>query len=237
MLQIKNITKSFKVDSKSFNAVDDVSLEVEKGDIFGIVGASGAGKSTLIRTINQLESLDKGNITVGDTIINKLSKDELRHFRMQTGMIFQHFNLLWSRTVKENIALPLEIAGLNKEAINERVNELLEIVELQDKANSYPSQLSGGQKQRVGIARALANKCQLLLSDEATSALDPETTKKILSLLKKINEELGITIVLITHELDVIKTICNKVAVMKYGKVIESGHVENIEISNGELYA
>ncbi len=237
MLQIKNITKSFKVDSKSFNAVDDVSLEVEKGDIFGIVGASGAGKSTLIRTINQLESLDKGNITVGDTIINKLSKDELRHFRMQTGMIFQHFNLLWSRTVKENIALPLEIAGLNKEAINERVNELLEIVELQDKANSYPSQLSGGQKQRVGIARALANKCQLLLSDEATSALDPETTKKILSLLKKINEELGITIVLITHELDVIKTICNKVAVMKYGKVIESGYVENIEITNGELYA
>lgn len=236
-VEIKSITKSFTVDSLTFKAVDNVSVTIDTGDIFGFVGASGAGKSTLIRTINQLESLDSGDIIVNGLIINKLAKEELRHFRMQTGMIFQHFNLLWSRTVKENIALPLEIAGKSKSDIDIRVNELLALVELQDKENSYPSQLSGGQKQRVGIARALANESKLLLCDEATSALDPETTKRILALLKKINEELGITICLITHELDVINNICNKVAVMKNGKIIETGLVSDIQIEKGELYA
>lgn len=236
-VEIKSITKSFTVDSVTFKAVDNVSVTIDTGDIFGFVGASGAGKSTLIRTINQLESLDSGDIIVNGLIINKLAKEELRHFRMQTGMIFQHFNLLWSRTVKENIALPLEIAGKSKSDIDIRVNELLALVELQDKENSYPSQLSGGQKQRVGIARALANESKLLLCDEATSALDPETTKRILALLKKINEELGITICLITHELDVINNICNKVAVMKNGKIIETGLVSDIQIEKGELYA
>lgn len=236
MLKIKNIIKSFAVNNDVLHAVNGVSLDISKNDIFGIVGASGAGKSTLIRTINQLEQIDSGSIEVNGIEVNKLTKDELRHFRMQTGMIFQHFNLLWSRTVRENIALPLEIAGVKKDEINKRVDELLQIVELEEKANSYPSQLSGGQKQRVGIARALANQCELLLCDEATSALDPETTKRILELLKRINRELGITIVLITHELDVVESICNKVAIMKNGKVIKEGLVTEIDLNNGELY-
>ncbi len=237
MLKIKNITKSFTVNNLTFKAVDNVSLEIDCHDIFGIVGASGAGKSTLIRTINQLEIIDSGSIEVNNVVVEKLKKEELRHFRMQTGMIFQHFNLLWSRTVRENIALPLEIAGFKKQDIQIRVDELLKIVELEDKEFSHPAQLSGGQKQRVGIARALANDCELLLCDEATSALDPETTKKILKLLQKINKEHGITIVLITHELEVIEQICNKVAIMKHGEVIKQGLVSSINIKSGELYA
>lgn len=237
MLQIKNIIKSFTVNNQTFKAVNNVTLNIQKNDIFGIVGASGAGKSTLIRAINQLESIDSGSIEVNGTKVNLSTKEELRHFRMQTGMIFQHFNLLWSRTVRENITLPLEIAGVNKQDRIKRVDELLKIVELEDKEHSYPSQLSGGQKQRVGIARALANNCELLLCDEATSALDPETTKKILNLLKRINKELNITIVLITHELDLIEFICNKVAIMKHGEVIKEGYVKDINLNDGELYA
>ncbi len=237
MLKIKNVIKSFTVNNLTFKAVDNVSLNICKHDIFGIVGASGAGKSTLIRTLNQLESIDSGSIEINGIAVEKLKKEELRHFRMQTGMVFQHFNLLWSRTVRQNIALPLEIAGVKKQEIENRVTKLLRIVELEDKEHSFPSQLSGGQKQRVGIARALANNCELLLCDEATSALDPETTKKILRLLQKINQEHGITIVLITHELEVIEQICNRVAIMKHGEIIKQGKVSDVDIKNGELYA
>jgi len=226
MIQLRGLTKIFQEKGQpQVKALDDISLEIHKGEIFGIIGYSGAGKSTLIRMLNLLEKPTSGSIKINDLDLTNLSTKELRIARRKIGMIFQHFNLLWSRTVFENVAFPLEIAGWPKEKIRNRVDELLALVGLQDKAKFYPSQLSGGQKQRVGIARALANDPEVLLSDEATSALDPKTTDSILELLKKINRELGITIVMITHEMHVIQKICHRVAVIEKGKIVEMGTV------------
>lgn len=228
MIAIKNISKTFSQKNQHFKALDDVSLEIEQGDIVGIIGFSGAGKSTLIRSVNLLEKPDEGQIVVNGKDLTKLSSRELAKERKKIGMIFQHFNLLSSRTVFDNIALPLELDNTNKFEIAKKVNELLKIVGLEDKADDYPKSLSGGQKQRVAIARALANDPYLLLCDEATSALDPATTQSILQLLKDINQRLGITILLITHEMDVIKAICNHVAVIDQGKLIAKGTLEDI---------
>ncbi len=205
MIRIKSLTKIYHSNGIDIKALDNVNLNIEKGDIFGIIGPSGAGKSTLIRCINMLEKPTYGSIEIDGVEMTKLSPAELKEMRKKVGIIFQHFNLLSSRTVKGNVAFPLEIAGLDKKTIDNRVKELLALVGLSNKANSYPSQLSGGQKQRVGIARALANNPKVLLCDEATSALDPETTLSILNLLKDINREFGITIVVVTHEMNVVK--------------------------------
>ncbi len=233
MIEIKNISKTFHQKNQSFKALDDVSLTIEKGDIVGIIGFSGAGKSTLIRTVNLLEKPDHGEIVINGVDFTKLNSRQLAGERKRIGMIFQHFNLLSSRTVFENIALPLELDRNNKADINRKVNELLKIVGLEDKAHDYPRSLSGGQKQRVAIARALANDPYLLLCDEATSALDPATTQSILQLLRDINQRLGITILLITHEMEVIKTVCNHVAVIDKGKLLAKGTLSEI-ISNKE---
>ncbi|AZA51508.1 methionine ABC transporter ATP-binding protein [Chryseobacterium sp. G0201] len=231
MIEIKNISKTFHQKKQSFKALDDVSLNVEQGDIVGIIGFSGAGKSTLIRTVNLLEKPDHGQIIINGNDFTKLNSRQLAKERKKIGMIFQHFNLLSSRTVFENVALPLELDNNNKSDIQNKVNELLKIVGLEDKANDYPKSLSGGQKQRVAIARALANDPYLLLCDEATSALDPATTQSILQLLRDINLRLGITILLITHEMEVIKSICNHVAVIDKGKLLAKGTLSEI-ISN-----
>ncbi|MEA1848138.1 ATP-binding cassette domain-containing protein [Chryseobacterium sp. MHB01] len=228
MIEIKNISKTFHQKNQSFKALDQISLNIQKGDIVGIIGFSGAGKSTLIRTVNLLEKPDKGEIIINGKDFTRLKSRELAKERKKIGMIFQHFNLLSSRTVSENIALPLELDGVKKEAISKKVNELLSIVGLEDKANDYPKSLSGGQKQRVAIARALANDPYLLLCDEATSALDPATTWSILQLLRDINQRLGITILLITHEMEVIRTICDHVAVIDKGKLITKGTLGEI---------
>ncbi len=209
-------------------AVDDVTLEIEKGDVFGIIGYSGAGKSTLVRLINALEPATAGSILVDGVDITSLKESELRRIRGGIGMIFQQFNLFSSRSVKANIAYPLTLAGWKKADIEARVTELLSFVGLSDKAKAYPEQLSGGQKQRVGIARALATGPAILLADEATSALDPQTTHEVLDLLKRVNKEQGVTIVVITHEMDVIQTIATKVAVMERGRVIEQGDVFDV---------
>ena len=213
------IEKVNKIYSNGFHAVKNVDLEIKKGDIFGIIGLSGAGKSSLIRLINRLEEPTSGKVIIDGVDITSLSKTELLEKRKKIGMIFQHFNLLSSRTVGENVAFALEIAKWDKNKIQERVKDLLELVELSDKINYYPNQLSGGQKQRVAIARALANNPDILLSDEATSALDPKTTKSILELIKSIQKKLGLTVVMITHQMEVIKEICNKVAVMSGGQI------------------
>jgi D-methionine transport system ATP-binding protein len=205
-----------------------VNLEINRGDIFGVVGFSGAGKSTLIRCINRLEEPDGGEIKIGETEITKLSKQDLDEYRQKIGIIFQQFNLLDSRTVAQNVSFPLEIAGKKNDHISGRVKEILELVDLSDKADFYPGQLSGGQKQRVGIARALANNPDILLSDEATSALDPQTTLSVLDLLKDINEKLKLTIILITHELNVIRYICKNMAVLEDGVIVENGSVRNV---------
>ncbi|WP_232699902.1 methionine ABC transporter ATP-binding protein [Brevibacillus daliensis] len=228
MIKLTNIVKEFKNRFGTFTALNGVDLDIQKGDIYGIIGYSGAGKSTLVRMINLLETPTSGEVLVGDTHLHKLTARDLRKARRKIGMVFQHFNLLWSRTVLENVALPLEIAGVPKSEHKERVNQLLDLVGLTDKADMYPSQLSGGQKQRIGIARALANNPDVLLCDEATSALDPKTTDSILDLLKDINSKLGLTIVLITHEMHVIEKICDKVAVMESGRVIEAGEVVEV---------
>lgn len=228
MIELKNVSKIFKSKDNEVKALDGVDLTIEDGDIYGIIGFSGAGKSTLIRTINALEAPTSGQVLVDGEDINKLSKAQLRGKRKKIGMIFQQFNLLETKTVYENIALPLVLNHVPKEQIKKKVEEVLEYVELTDKKNTYPSKLSGGQKQRVGIARALATEPSILLSDESTSALDPKTTKAILSLLKKINRELKITIVLITHEMNVIQSICNHVAVMENGRIVERGEVLDI---------
>jgi D-methionine transport system ATP-binding protein len=206
-------------------AVDDVSIHINAGEIFGVIGYSGAGKSTLIRMLNGLEIPTAGSVTVADKQVSQIKGQELRKARQEISMIFQHFNLLWSRTVRENIAFPLEIAGIPKNVRLKRVDELIKLVGLEGREDAYPSQLSGGQKQRVGIARALANNPKVLLCDEATSALDPQTTDSILELLVDINKRLGLTIVLITHEMHVIRKICHRVAVMEDGKVVETGKV------------
>ncbi|MFR1757585.1 methionine ABC transporter ATP-binding protein [Thomasclavelia spiroformis] len=229
MIEIKEVSKIYDLKNRKVVAVDNVSLSINDGDIFGIIGYSGAGKSTLVRMINQLETQDKGKILIDGHELNKLSPKQLRQLRTKIGMIFQHFNLLWSRTVSENIELALQIAGIkDKHKRQQRVKELVDLVGLTGRENAYPSELSGGQKQRVGIARALANDPKILLCDEATSALDPDTTKSILDLLLEINRKLKITIVMITHQMEVVQKICNRVAVMSEGKVVEEGNVKKI---------
>ena len=228
MIKIENLSKQFINGKNSFLAVKDVSININQGEIFGIIGLSGAGKSTLLRCINRLEEPTKGKIIIEGIDLTNASKNDLRKERKEIGMIFQHFNLLLQKTVYENIAFPLRLENMDKTEIDNRVNQLLEYVDLVDKKDAFPSQLSGGQKQRVAIARAIANNPKILLSDEGTSALDPKTTKSILKLLNKIRKELGITIVLITHQMEVVKDICDRVAIMENGEVIEENTVENV---------
>ena len=225
IIDIHHVSKTFRSKAGSVEALKDVSLRVEKGDIYGIIGFSGAGKSTLIRLVNQLERPDTGSVNVDGRELTALSAKELRAARRDIGMVFQQFNLLERKSVYHNVAMPLILEGTPKAAIKERVEDVLRIVELEDKRNTYVSQLSGGQKQRVGIARALATAPKIMLCDEATSALDPKTTESILALLKRINRELGVTILLITHQMQVIQRICNKVAVMEDGRIVEQGSV------------
>ena len=228
MIELTHISKNFASGGRTVHAVQDVSLSIGKGEIFGIIGFSGAGKSTLVRCINLLERPTSGSVTVDGKEMTALSARELRQARKKIGMIFQHFNLMPSRTVFGNVAYPLRGSGLSREQIADKVHRLLELVGIGDKAEAYPKQLSGGQKQRVAIARALANDPNVLLCDEATSALDPQTTKAILRLLKDLNEKLGITVVIITHEMAVVKEICDRVAVMEHGRVVEQGEVFNV---------
>ena len=223
MIELKDISVTFHQPDRQINAVKDVNLTIDKGDIYGIVGFSGAGKSTLVRVINLLQRPTSGEVTIkGENITNLKGKD-LRRKRQSIGMIFQHFNLMASRTIFDNVDFSLKYSGKSKQERKEKVTELLELVGLSDKHDAYPSQLSGGQKQRVAIARALVNDPKILLCDEATSALDPKTTLQILSLLKELNKRLNLTIVLITHEMQVVKEICNKVAVMENGEIVEKG--------------
>ena len=228
MIELTHISKDFASGGRTVHAVQDVSLSIGKGEIFGIIGFSGAGKSTLVRCINLLERPTSGSVTVDGKEMTALSARELRQARKKIGMIFQHFNLMPSCTVFGNVAYPLRGSGLSREQIADKVHRLLELVGIGDKAEAYPKQLSGGQKQRVAIARALANDPNVLLCDEATSALDPQTTKAILRLLKNLNEKLGITVVIITHEMAVVKEICDRVAVMEHGRVVEQGEVFNV---------
>lgn len=228
MITLQNVKKIYKSKSGSVIAVDGVNLDIKQGEIFGIIGYSGAGKSSLIRLLNGLEIPTEGSISVAGHQITSAKGSKLRKARQEISMIFQHFNLLWSRTVSENIEFPLEIIGVPKKERLRRVNELVKLVGLEGREKAYPSQLSGGQKQRVGIARALASNPKVLLCDEATSALDPQTTDSILDLLVDINERLGLTIVLITHEMHVIRKICHRVAVMENGKIVEQGQVLDV---------
>ncbi|MEN3753647.1 methionine ABC transporter ATP-binding protein MetN [Mangrovibacter yixingensis] len=228
MIKLSNITKEFQQGNRIIQALKDVSLHVPAGQIYGVIGASGAGKSTLIRCVNLLERPTQGSVLVDGQDLTALSATQLTKARRQIGMIFQHFNLLSSRTVFGNIALPLELDGISRDAINTRVTELLELVGLSEKKDVYPGNLSGGQKQRVAIARALASNPKVLLCDEATSALDPATTRAILELLKDINRRLGLTILLITHEMDVVKRICDCVAVISNGELIEQDTVSEV---------
>ncbi|MEJ5997506.1 methionine ABC transporter ATP-binding protein [Corynebacterium sp. H130] len=227
-IEFRGITKTFHTGKKTLTALDDVNLTVESGDIIGIIGYSGAGKSTLVRLINGLEKATSGELLLDDLNVVGLSERQLRTVRRDIGMIFQQFNLFSSRTAAGNVAYPLELAGVPKAEREKRVAELLEFVGLGDKAKHYPEQLSGGQKQRVGIARALATNPRLLLADEATSALDPETTQDVLHLLREVNKKFGITIVVITHEMEVVRSIADKVAVMEAGKVVEFGSVYDV---------
>ncbi|MCD8786557.1 methionine ABC transporter ATP-binding protein [Staphylococcus gallinarum] len=228
MIELNQIVKRYKTKKQDVLAVDHVDLSIQSGSIFGVVGFSGAGKSTLIRLLNNLEQPTSGDVIIDGDTIGKLSKSELRKKRQKVSMIFQHFNLLWSRTVLNNITFPLEIAGVSRSEAKQRALELVELVGLKGRVDAYPSELSGGQKQRVGIARALANEPNVLLCDEATSALDPQTTDEILDLLLKIKEQRNLTIVIITHEMQVIRRICDEVAVMENGRVIEQGAVTSV---------
>jgi len=230
IIQFESVSKTFRPrgGTETVTALKDVSFTVQRGDMFGVIGRSGAGKSTLIRLINGLERATAGRVVVDGIDITALSERDLIHIRRKTGMIFQHFNLLSSRTAFGNVALPLEIAGRSREEIQRRVPPLLELVGLSDKHDRYPSELSGGQKQRIGIARVLATEPSVLLCDEATSALDPETTSSILALLSDVNRTLGVTIILITHEIPVIQEICNRVAVLEAGRIIEHGRVLDV---------
>jgi D-methionine transport system ATP-binding protein len=228
MISVSRVVKSYGSGASQVRALDDVTLTVERGEIFGVVGQSGAGKSTLIRTINSLEQPDSGSVHVAGRDMTSLAGSELRQARHDIGMIFQHFNLLSSRTVRANVELSLEITGAGRSERRRRALEILELVGLQGKAAAYPAQLSGGQKQRVGIARALASNPTVLLSDEATSALDPETTRQILDLIRQLSKDLGLTVLLITHEMDVVKRICDSAAVMSQGRILEQGPVEKL---------
>ena len=223
MIEFKNISKHYQLKGQTIRALDQINLEIPEGSIFGIIGYSGAGKSTLIRLINLLERPNEGQVIINQKDFTALDARSLRQERANIGMIFQHFNLLQTKTVAANIEMPLKLLGISKAEREKRLNELLEFIDLKHKKDAFPDELSGGQKQRVGIARALANHPKILLCDEATSALDPQTTKSVLALLKKINKEQNITIVMVTHEMDVIETVCDYVAVMEQGKVIETG--------------
>lgn len=228
MIELKNVSKTFKTGQSEVHAVRDVNVTIREGEIFGVIGYSGAGKSTLVRCINLLERPTDGQVIIDDVDLTQLREKDLRIERQNIGMIFQQFNLLGSRTAYQNIEFPLKNRGYHTDEIREKVESLLDLVGIADKADSYPSQLSGGQKQRVAIARALATDPKILLCDEATSALDPQTTKSILKLLKEVNQKLGITIVIITHEMDVIKEICHRVAVMEDGYVVELNDVVSV---------
>lgn len=228
MIEFKDVSKTFEAKNGTVHAVKDVNLSIPDGKIYGIVGYSGAGKSTLIRMLNGLETPTTGTVTINGTEISKLTGHDLRQQRLKIGMIFQHFNLLWSRTVIENIEFPLEIAKVDKATRRSKAKELIELVGLSGRENAYPSELSGGQKQRVGVARALANDPEILLSDEATSALDPQTTDEVLNLLLDINKKLNLSIVVITHEMHVIRKICDQVAVLDAGKIVEEGPVLDV---------
>jgi D-methionine transport system ATP-binding protein len=228
MISITGLNKTYVTPFGRVTALKDINLTIDKGDIFGIIGLSGAGKSTLIRCLNRLEEPDSGTIRIWDQEITRLNTLQLRLARKKIGMIFQHFNLFDSRTVFGNVAFPLELAGFSKERIRKRVEDILDLVDLRDKLKAYPAQLSGGQKQRVGIARALANEPSVLLCDEPTSSLDPMTTCSILDLLAGINRKLDLTIIMITHEMDVLKYICNKAAVMDNGEIVETSTVTEI---------
>jgi len=227
-IEIRNLTKRFEVKGLSVLALDDVNLQIEKGEIYGIIGMSGAGKSTLVRTINFLEKPTEGQVLIDGINLAELTEKELRAKRSEIGMIFQSFNLLEQKNVIDNVCFPLELAGVKRKQAREKARELLKKVNLAEKEKAYPSQLSGGQKQRVAIARALATNPRILLCDEATSALDPQTTSSILSLIKQINEELGITVVIITHQMSVVTEVCNKVAIIDNGKLVEEGPVDKI---------
>ena len=234
MIELEQISKTFADAGREVHAVNNVSLTIRNGDVFGIIGFSGAGKSTLVRCINLLERPTEGSVRIDGKELTRMPAKELRQARKKIGMIFQHFNLMPSRTIFGNVAYPLKGSGLRKDQIAEKVRKLLDLVGIVDKENAYPSQLSGGQKQRAAIARALANDPDILLCDEATSALDPQTTKAILKLLERLNRELGITLVVITHEMAVVKEICNRVAVMDHGRVVEEGEVFSVFASPKE---
>lgn len=227
-IEIRNLSKRFEIKGHTVVALDDINLSIEKGDIFGIIGMSGAGKSTLVRSVNYLEKPTEGQVLIDGTDLASLTERQLRKKRSEIGMIFQNFNLLEQKNVIDNICFPLEIIGVKRKEARYRAKELLKTVNLEDKEKAYPSQLSGGQKQRVAIARALATNPRILLCDEATSALDPQTTGAILKLLKEINESMGITIVIITHQMSVVTEVCKKVAIIDHGKLVEEGLVEKI---------
>ena len=237
MISISHVSKSFGVGARSTLALDDVSLDIGRGEIFGVIGQSGAGKSTLIRTVNLLERPDTGTISVDGRELTALGERDLRLARQKIGMVFQHFNLLSSRTVRGNVELALEVIGVDGRERRTRAGEILELVGLTGKADAYPAQLSGGQKQRVGIARSLAARPSVLLSDEATSALDPETTRSILELLRTINRELGLTVLLITHEMDVVKSICDSAALIEGGRIVENGRLVDLISTPGSRLA
>ena len=227
-IQLRDVNKYYEVQGKTVHALKNIQLDIPEGKILGIIGKSGAGKSSLLRTLNGLEQPSSGHIHIHQANLSNLKHRELIQLRQRIGMIFQHFNLMSAKTVWENVALPLKVAHHSKVEIQQRVDEVLALVGLTEKANSYPSQLSGGQKQRVGIARALVHRPEILLCDEATSALDPESTSVVLALLKEINQKMGITIVLITHEMQVIREICDQVVVIEQGEIVESGHVWSV---------
>ncbi len=228
MIKITNLTKTFVRGGRTVNALKDINIDIEKGDIFGIIGMSGAGKSTLLRCLRALEKPTGGDILVNGVSLTKARNGQLTAMRKNMGVVFQGYNLLMQRTVYRNIAFPLQISGVGRQETEERVNRLLKVVDMEDKKDVYPSQLSGGQKQRVAIARALATNPEILLCDEPTSALDPLTTRQMLSLLKEINRKLGVTIVIITHEINVVKNICSRVAVISDGEIAETGAVKDV---------
>ncbi|PVY93015.1 D-methionine transport system ATP-binding protein [Acidovorax sp. 99] len=228
MIELRGITQTYQGSQGPVEALKGIDLTIQPGEVFGIIGKSGAGKSSLVRVINLLNRPTTGQVIVGGQDLTRLNDAQLREARREIGMVFQHFNLLSSRTVFDNAALPLELAGMDKAAIRARVNPLLELVGLAHLADRYPAQISGGQKQRVGIARALASRPKVLLSDEATSALDPETTRSILDLLRQVNRELGLTVVLITHQMQVIKQVADRVAVIEAGRIVEQGRVLDV---------
>ena len=228
IIEIKNLTKKFELDGHTITALDGIDLSIEKGDVFGIIGMSGAGKSTLVRSINYLETPTEGDVLIDGENLANLNEKQLRRKRSGIGMIFQSFNLLEQKNVLDNVCFPLEVTGVAKRDAKKRAKEMLHLVKLSDKEKAYPAQLSGGQQQRVAIARTLATNPQILLCDEATSALDPQTTSSILNLLREINESLGITIVIITHQMSVVTEVCKKVAIIDGGRLVESGPVEKI---------